>query len=178
MQRTKRNFRINVVLIISAVIIFTILAVCCYLDYESNYLIGNKFSYNTYQSNKYKLENNIYQDKEGTIIAITNYKEYTKVLKHYNIEVSNKLTKQDFKDTNYLYLIIGESSCIDDIKYEYYVINNNEVNVYLSTNNCACPLSSISTYAYEIPYIENIAQDTTFNINFLNNQENQTICEV
>lgn len=178
MQKTKRNFRINVILIISAVIVFTLFAFCSYLDYRSNYLVGSNFSYNTYQSNKYPVKNSDFNYKEGTIIPVTNHNEYNQVINHYDIQVTNKLSKQDIKNNNYLYLIIGETPCIDNINYEYYIINNNIIEIYLSTNNCTCQVSKTTTYAYEIPYPENIPANATFTINFLDtNNQDKSICE-
>lgn len=167
-KTTKRNFRINIILIISAVVTSALLVACVFLDHQSNYLNGTYFSLNYSDHQKYRIElSSSFSNASGTIIPVSNYKEYQKVSKYYDFQNKSHLTKKDFKKSNYLYIITSESGCFDDYNFEYYMINGNRVDIYLSRTNCACLFSHSSSYVYEITFKEEITKDMSFNINYI-----------
>ena len=179
-KNLRHNFRINTTLIVIALIAFTLLGICVYLDSESKYLTGSQFSQNQSKSNKFRitLPQN-YKYHSGTVIPVSNYNQYKKVSKQYKFDNQNNLNLQEFKDNNYLYVITGESGCIDSAKFEYYTINDNRVDIYFSENNCSCLLSRLDTYVYEILFPEEIVEDMIFNINYLiNEREDLEICDL
>lgn len=170
-KNTKRNFRINVILIISAVVTFTLLAVCVFLEHQSNYLIGTKFALVHSNFQKYNIElPESFNYESGTIIPVSNYNEYKKISKYYKFNNISSLTKQDFKENNYLYIIMSESSCNDSHQFEYYLKNGNNIEIYLSRNNCFCKSTKTETHVYEITFREDITKDMTFSIKFLDTQ--------
>lgn len=179
MRREKRNFRINVVLVVSALLVFTLLAICCYLDHQSNYLIGTEFSKKNPIYGKYQLLSSTNFDyQSGTIIPVTNYKEYKKVISYYNIRNKNELSKEDFKNNNYIYLIMNESSCKEETKIDSYLTNGDNITIYINNNNCSCILDNTNTYIYEIEYNQEINEETTFKVEFLDKEAKEVYCDL
>ena len=177
-KNLKHDFRVNIVLIIISMISFTLLGICVYIDNENNYLVGSEFSNNQYKHNKYRIAyKDIYKNKSGTVIPVSKYSQYKKVSKYYGFDDDSSLNKEDFKDSNYLYVVMTTSGCFDYSKYEFYTINDNIVDIYFSDDNCNCPLSRVDTYVYELMFLENITEDMIFNVHFIStDSSNYEMC--
>lgn len=161
----EKSFRINTFLYTSAAIVISLLAICIYLEQESSYLAGTSIN-STKEHKTYTTYKKI--NKEAIIIPVTNYKEYQKVINHYDINIKYKLTKKELKENDYIYILFNDENCKEKLQFENIILSGENIFINFNSRKYQCNKTNI-TNIYEIKLPNKIKKDINI---YMNLEEN------